>query len=152
MAEMNSNQAATVAAGKKLRPVDSFGRQRVLVATLPTTYAAPAINDTILLGTVPVGSRFLTGGKVVLGGAGTADSTLSIGVRNAVTKEVIDADGIAVTADASAAATVAADTGALITDGTDHVMDVTVEVYATVLGAVLKANQQVRFEIPYVTD
>ena len=50
MAEVNSVQAQKVADRKKLLPAESHGRQRVLVATLPATHAAYAINDTILLG------------------------------------------------------------------------------------------------------
>lgn len=152
MAEVNSVQAQKVADRKKLLPAESHGRQRVLVATLAATHAAYAINDTILLGVVPVNSRFLTGAVVSIGGAGTASSTVDIGFRNANTKVVIDADGIAVGADISAAAKVAADTGALVAAAADYLTPADVEVYATVKGAVLAANQQIRFEIPYVTD
>lgn len=152
MAEVNSVQAQKVADRKKLLPAESHGRQRVLVATLAATHAAYAINDTVLLGVVPVNSRFLTGAVVSIGGAGTASSTVDIGIRNATTKVVIDADGIAVGADISAAAKVAADTGALVAAAADYLTPADVEVYATVKGAVLAANQQIRFEIPYVTD
>jgi hypothetical protein len=152
MAEFNSVQAQKVADRKKLLPAESHGRQRVLVATLAAAHAAYAVNDTILLGVVPVNSRFLTGAVVSIGGAGTASSTVDIGFRNANTKVVIDADGIAVGADISAAAKVAADTGALVAAAADYLTPADVEVYATVKGAVLAANQQIRFEIPYVTD
>lgn len=152
MAEVNSVQAQKVADRKKLLPAESHGRQRVLVATLAATHAAYAINDTVLLGVVPVNSRFLTGAVVSIGGAGTASSTVDIGIRNATTKVVIDADGIAVGADISAAAKVTADTGALVAAAADYLTPADVEVYATVKGAVLAANQQIRFEIPYVTD
>ncbi len=77
---------------------------------------------------------------------------LDIGIRNANTGEVIDADGITDGADVSAAGKIAADTGLLVAAAADYVTPVDVEVYATVLGAVLAANQQIRFEIPYVTD
>lgn len=152
MAEVNSVQAQKVADRKKLLPAESHGRQRVLVATLAAAHAAYAVNDTVLLGVVPVNSRFLTGAVVSIGGAGTASSTVDIGIRNATTKVVIDADGIAVGADISAAAKVAADTGALVAAAADYLTPADVEVYATVKGAVLAANQQIRFEIPYVTD
>lgn len=152
MAEVNSVQAQKVADRKKLMPAESHGRQRVLVATLAATHAAYAVNDTILLGVVPVNSRFLTGGVLSVGGAGTASSTVTIGIRNANTKVVIDADGVATAVDISAAAKVPADTGALVAGAADYITPADVEVYATVLGAVLAANQQIRFEIPYVTD
>lgn len=152
MAEVNSVQAQKVADRKKLLPAESHGRQRVLVATLPATHAAYAINDTILLGTVPVNSRFLTGAVLSVGGAGTASSVVDIGIRNAKTKEVIDADGVTDGADISAAGKIVADTGVLVAAAADYITPADVEVYATVLGAVLAANQQIRFEIPYVTD
>ncbi len=152
MAERNSVQAQKVADNKKLMPAESHGRQRVLVATLPAAHAAYPVNDTIVLGVVPVNSRFLTGGVVSVGGAGTASSTLDIGVRNANTKVVGDADGIATGVDISAAGKIAADTGALIAAAADYITPHDVEVYATVLGASLAANQQLRIELPYVTD
>lgn len=152
MAEVNSVQAQKVADRKKLLPAESHGRQRVLVATLAATHAAYAVNDTILLGTVPVNSRFLTGAVLSVGGSGTASSTVDVGIRNAKTKEVIDADGVTAGADISAAGKIVADTGALVAAAADYITPVDVEVYATVLGAALAANQQIRFEIPYVTD
>ncbi len=152
MAEVNSVQAQKYLDGKKLLPAESHGRQRVLVATLPATHAAYAVNDTILLGRVPVNSRFLTGAIVSVGGAGTASSTLDIGTRVTKTGVVVDADGIAVGVDISAAGKITADTGALIAAAADSITATDVDVYATVKGAVLAANQQLRIEIPYVTD
>lgn len=152
MAEFNSVQGQKVVDGKKVMPFDSHGRQRVLIATLPTTHAAYAVNDTIFLGRVPVNSRFLLGGVVGVGGAGTASSTLDIGIRRTDTKEVIDADGIAAALAASAAGKISADTGALVAGAADYVTPTEVDVYATVTGAVLAANQQLKFQIPYVTD
>lgn len=152
MAEVNSVQAQKYLDGKKLLPAESHGRQRVLVATLPATHAAYAVNDTILLGRVPVNSRFLTGAIVSVGGAGTASSTLDIGTRVTKTGVVVDADGIAVGVDISAAGKIAADTGALIAAAADSITATDVDVYATVKGAVLAVNQQLRIEVPYVTD
>lgn len=152
MAEVNSVQAQKVVDRKKLLPAESHGRVRVLVATLPAAHAAYAVNDTILLGLVPVNSRFLLGGSISVGGAGTASSTLDIGFRNAKTKEVLDADGIATAVDISAAAKVTADTGSSVAAAVDYLTPVDVEVYATVKGAVLAANQQLKIQIPYVTD
>src|SRR5690606_31697826 len=121
MAEVNSVQAQKVADRKKLLPAESHGRQRVLVATLAAAHAAIPVNDTILLGVVPVNSRFLTGGVLSIGGGGTASSTVDIGIRNANTKEVIDVDGIADGVDISAAGKIAADTGALVAAAADYV-------------------------------
>lgn len=152
MAEQNSVQGAKILAHQKLMPAESHGRQRVLVATLPATHAAFAVNDTIFLGRVPANTRFLTGAVLSVGGAGTASSTVDIGIRRTQTQEVIDADGITDGADISAAGKVVADTGVLIAAAADYITPVECDVYATVLGAVLAANQQIRFEIPYVTD
>ncbi|CAO3886928.1 hypothetical protein [Achromobacter mucicolens] len=152
MAEVNSVQGAKIVAGQKLLPAESHGRQRILIATLPATHAAYAVNDTIFLGRVPANTRFLTGAVISVGGSGTASSTVDIGTRNTVTQAVIDADGITVGADISAAGKIVADTGAFIAAAADVLTATEVDVYATVKGAVLAANQQMRFEIPYVTD
>lgn len=152
MAERNSVQGQKVIDGKKVMPFDSHGRQRVLIGTLPTTHVAYAVNDTIFLGRVPVNSRFLMGLHLSVGGAGTASSTLDIGIRRTDTQEVIDADGLTVGADIATAAKVTADTGALIAAAADYVTPAEVDVYATVKGAVLAANQLIKFQIPYVTD
>ncbi|MEJ2895814.1 hypothetical protein RVU96_16795 [Bordetella avium] len=152
MPEVNSAQAQKMANRKKLMPAESHGRQRVLVATLTDGHPAYPVGTTILLGHVPVNSRFLAGAKISVAGGGTASSTLAIGIRKLVTQEVIDAEGLAVAAALSAAATVAADTGALIAGAADYITPVDVEVFATVKGAELAAGQRLRVEVPYVTD
>lgn len=152
MAEQNSVQGAKILAHQKLTPAESHGRQRILVATLAATHAAYAVNDTIFLGRVPANTRFLLGGAASVGGAGTASSTIDIGLRKTATQEVIDADGITDGADISAAGKVVLDTGALLAGATDYLTPVECDVYATVVGAALAANQQIRIEIPYVTD
>lgn len=152
MAETNSVQAAKIVAGKKLMPADSHGRQRVLIATLPATHDAYAINDTIFLGRVPANTRFLLGGVIGIADAGTASSTVDIGIRNTQTGVVIDADGLAAGVDISAAAVVKCDTGDLIAKASEYFTPAEVDVYATVKGAALKADQKMKFQIPYVTD
>lgn len=152
MAEVNSVQGAKIVAGKKLMPADSHGRQRVLIATLAATHAAYAIDDTIFLGRVPANSRFLLGGVIGVVDAGTTSSTLNIGIRNTQTGEVIDADGIAAGVDIASAAVVKCDTGELVANGSVYVTPAEVDVYATVKGAVLKIDQKMKFQIPYVTD
>lgn len=151
MAEVNTTQAANVAANKKLMPYESHGRVRILASKMPAAYAELAINDTILIGTIPQGSRILLGGKVSCA-AGTASSTLDIGLRKASDGTVIDADGIAASVNTAAAGQKDANSGALIASGAEYVTTEEVEVYATATGAVLAANQALKFEIPYVTD
>lgn len=151
MAEVNTTQGAKVLAGTKLLPHENAGRKRVLASKMPETYAQAAINDTIFLGRVPVNSRF-TGNSLVSCAAGTVSCTLDIGLRSTKTGTVISATGIATGVDAAAAGQKAANNGALIANGAEYVTTESVDVYATVKGAVLAANQALKFEIEYVTD
>lgn len=151
MAEINSKQAAKLATRQKLSPNESHGRERLLYARTPDVYAAPAINDTLLLGRVPVNARFSSGAWVTCA-AGTAAGTLNIGIRDARTGVVISATGIANGVAINAAGKLAADNGAYFAGGAEYVTDREVEVYATFTGAVGTANQAIKFEIPYVTD
>lgn len=151
MAEVNTTQGAKLIAGTKLLPHESAGRKRILASKMPATYASAAINDTIFIGRVPVNSRF-TGNSKVSCAAGTASCVLDIGLRSTKTGTVIDADGIAVGIDAAAAGQKDANTGALIANGAEYVTTEMVDVYATVRGAALAANQALKFEIEYVTD
>lgn len=152
MAEVNTVQGAKIVAGKKLMPADSHGRMRILIATLAATHAAYAVNDTIFLGRVPANTRLLLGGVIGVADAGTAASTVDIGIRNTQTGEVIDADGIAVGVDIATAAVVKCDTGDLIAKASVYTTPMEVDIYATVKGAALKADQKLKFQIPYVTD
>jgi hypothetical protein len=77
---------------------------------------------------------------------------LDIGLRSAKTGAVIDADGIAVGIDIAAAGNKAANNGALIANGAEYVTTECVDVYGTIRGAVLAANQALKVEISYVTD
>lgn len=151
MAEVNTTQGAKLVAGTKLSPHESAGRQRMLASKMPTTYAQAAINDTIFFGRVPVNSRILLEGWVSCA-AGTASCVLDIGLRSTKTGTVIDADGIAVGIDIAAAGNKAANNGALIANGAEYVTTEECDVYGTIRGAVLAANQALKVEISYVTD
>lgn len=151
MAETNTTQAAKLVARTKLMPHESHGRIRILAAKMPAVLAQMAINDTIFIGRLPIGSRILTE-AVVSCGAGTATGVLDIGLRTTAAGTVIDADGIAVGVDIAAAGVKVANTGALIAAGAEYVTTEEVDVYATVKTAVLAANQVLKFEISYVTD
>lgn len=151
MAETNTTQAAKIIAKTKLLPHESHGRQRTLCAKMPTTYAQLAINDTIFIGRIPAGSRIL-GDSIVSCAAGTASSTVDIGLRETVTGTVLSATGIATGVDTAAAGVKFANSGAYVTSGAEYVTLVEVDVYATAKGAVLAANQALKFEIYYVTD
>lgn len=151
MAEVNTTQGAKILARTKLLPHESFGRQRVLCAKMPDTYAQAAINDTIFLGRVPAGTRFLADG-IVSCAAGTASSTLDIGLRATATGVVISATALATGLDIAAAGVKNISTGAYIAAGAEFITTVETDVYATVKGAVLAANQSLKFELYYVND
>lgn len=151
MAETNTTQGAKILAQQKLLPHESFGRVRTLCSKMPATYAQLAINDTIFIGRLPAGSRIL-GDAMVSCAAGTASCTLDIGLRETRTGTVLSATGIATGVDAAAAGVKAATNGAYVTSGAEYVTLVETDVYATVKGAVLAANQALKFEIPYVND
>lgn len=153
MAEINSQQVAKLLAGTKLLPNERGGRVRLLYAKAPVTYSAPAINDTLFLGRVPVNSRFLATMGGVSCAAGTASGTVSIGLRSTKTGSVIAAGALAVGVDIAAAGQKALIGGTLLANGADgYVTTEEVDVYATFTGAVGTANQAIKFEIPYVTD
>lgn len=152
MAEIKSAQAVKLASVPlvKLETTEYHGRLRVFFAAMPAVFAAPAINDTILLGKIPAKSRIL-GGKLTCA-AGTASSTLDIGVRKAKDQTVISATGITAAVDTAAAGTKDVLTGALVSNGLSYVTNEDVEVYATVKGAVLAANQVLSLHLTYVLD
>ena len=151
MAEVNTTQGANLVARKKVLPHEAHGRIRILASKMPAVHAGAAINDTIFLGRLPIGSRILTDG-IVGCGAGTATSVLDIGLRKTRDGSVIDADGIAVGIDIAAAGTKAAINGALIANGAEYVTTDEVDVYATVRVAALAANQVLKVELQYVAD
>ena len=151
MAEINTTQGAKIIARTKLLPQESFGRKRTLCVKMPTTYASASIADTIFLGRIPAGSRIL-GTGIVSCAAGTASSTLSIGLRETRTGTVLSATGLATGLDIAAAGVKAINTGAYIAAGAEYVTLVETDVYATIAGAALAANQSLKFEIHYVND
>ena len=151
MAELNTVTRTKVAqvAGTK-SPASAFNRMRVAVIDTPAAYAAPAQNDTAGTALVlPTGSRVLLP-ITVSSVAGTALSTLSVGIRDAVTKVAIDATAIVNAAAISAAATGQVNTGTKLINGQYYVMPQDVEIYLTFGGAAGLINQAVRVESPFV--
>jgi hypothetical protein len=151
MAETNSTQAAKLIANSKLLPHESHGRVRVLASKMPAAFAQAAIADTLFIGRIPAGSRLL-GGGIVSCGAGTALCTISIGLRETATGTVVSATALATGLDIAAAGIKSVNTGAYVAAGAEYVTVKECDVYATIAGAVLAANQVLKFEIPYVTD
>ena len=75
MAEINSRQAAKIAAGQKVANSDA-GRLRTVVIQTPAAFSAMATDDTLAGGVfIPAGSRIVN--ARVSNGAGTASSTIS---------------------------------------------------------------------------
>lgn len=151
MAEVNTTQGAKIVAGTKLIPSESHGRVRTLCSKMPTTYASAPIADTIFIGRVKAGTRFL-GHGIVSCAVGTASSTISIGLRETATGTVISATALATGLDIAAAGIKSINTGAYIAAGAEYVTLKECDVYATIAGAALAANQSLKFEIPYVAD
>jgi hypothetical protein len=149
MAEINGRAPAELAAGRKVL-YDSQGEKSVAVCEMPAVHAGAAIADTIGFGlTLKKGARLLL--PVSLSnGAGTAACTLAVGLRNPVTKVAIDATAILAATAINAAQNIQANTGTKLTNGQRYVLDQDAEIYGTVAGAAIPANQAIRVEVPYV--
>lgn len=132
-------------------PAAIKNRVRTAVIQSAAAYAAPANGDT--LGTslvLPQGSRILC--PVTFSrGAGTASSTLSVGLRDPITKVAIDATAVLAAADLAAAGTAQFNTGTKVTGGQEYYLPQDAELYATVGGANGAANQQFRVEVNYLS-
>jgi hypothetical protein len=151
MAEVKSTQTTATGNGYKNLPSADGGRKRLFYARFVNGASTLAINDTIYLGDLPKGARICKDWLVNCA-AGTASSTLDIGLRVKATGSVIDADGIAASVNTAAAGYKDANTGALIAAGAEYVTTAEVEVYGTVTGAVFAASQAMTVEGSYVQD
>lgn len=150
MAEINSRQAAKVAAGSKLLNSEA-GRLRTAIVQTPAVFAQLAINDTIAGGSfIPKGSRIVN--SRVNNGTGTAASTINVGLRKRSDGTVLSATAIssAIAITTATTAPTAAGNGAYIAGGVDQVLTDDAEIYITATGAVLAANQLVRVEVDYI--
>jgi len=150
MAEISGRAATEIAAGRKVLP-DTQGESARAVCEMPLVHAGAAIADTIGFGVIlKKGTRLLC--PVTLSnGAGTAASTLAVGLRHPVTKVAIDATAILAATAINAAQTVQANTGTKVTAGQRYVLDQDAEIYGTVAGAAVPANQAIRVEVPYIS-
>lgn len=151
MAEVKSTQTTAIASGYKVLPSADGGRKRLFYARFVNGASTLAINDTIYLGDLPKGARICKDWLVNCA-AGTASSTLDIGLRKKSDGTVIDADGIAAAVNTAAAGYKDANTGVLIAAGAEYVTTEAVEVYATATGAVFAASQAMTVEGSYVQD
>lgn len=151
MAEVKSTQTTAIAAGYKVLPSADGGRRRLFYAEYLNGASTLATSDTIYLGDLPKGAR-ICHDWVVNFSTGTASCTIDVGLRAKDDGTVIDADGIADGIAVTTAAQTALNNGVLLTAGVSYVTTEVVEVYATVLVAVLAANQKLIIEGSYVQD
>lgn len=150
MPEFNSRQITALAGVPKVKasPFD-FGEPSLLLGATPATVTW-ANGDTFVIGVIPRGSRILRSGKCWHGAFG-ASVTMTIGVRDAVTKTAIDAAGLLASASVATAGLVKnIDTGNLLNQVNGYLVTADVEVYATFAGATPTANAQAEFEIAYL--
>jgi len=148
MAEVNSFNAAELAAGRKIGPTFNGQDQRAIIRW-PAVHAF-ANGDTIGSGVILKRGARLTGIPVLSFGTGAASSTLACGIRDAVTKVATDATAIFAATAFQTAATAMPLTGSKIITGQDYLMLADQEIYFTVAGATPTANQVVRVEVQYM--
>jgi hypothetical protein len=149
MAEVNGRMPAEVAAGRKVL-ADTLGEKSVAVLEMPAVHAGAAIADTVGFGVVlKKGARLLCP-VTISSAAGTASSTLAIGLRDPVTKAAIDATAVLAATSIAASATAQANTGTKLTAGQRYVLLQDAELYGTVAGAAMAANQAIRVEVPFI--
>ncbi len=149
MPEINGRIPTELAAGRKAL-FDSQGHSSVAVCEMPATHAGAAIADTIGFGIILRKGSRLVAPVTLSNGAGTASCTLAVGLRNPVTKVAIDATAILAATAINAAQNITAITGTKLTNGQRYVLPEDAELYATVAGAAIPANQAIRVEVPYI--
>jgi len=148
MAEVNSFNKAEQVAGRKL-PSSYHSDERVVTIRMPVTYAQLAIDDTVATGMViPAGARLMP--PIVRNGAGTASSTLNIGLRKVSDGTVVDATALASLLAITSAAVTTVGTGTKIAGGVLYTLTDDCEVYMTAKGAVLAANQLLEVNVRYI--
>lgn len=149
MPDINGRAAAEIAAGRKVLH-DTVGVHGVAVCEMPAVHAGAQIADTIGFGVILKKGTRLLSAVTLSNGAGTASSTLAVGLRNPVTKVAIDATAILAATSIASAQTIQANTGTKITAGQRYVLDQDAEIFGTVAGAAIPANQVIRVEVPHI--
>jgi hypothetical protein len=140
--------SVAIAAGRKVDPTAQNRSRFAVITTAPAWTAANG--DTAGTGiTLLKGSRLICD-VVASFAAGAASSTLSVGLRDAVTKVAVDATAIVNALAITAAATSQVNTGTKMVNGQDYVLPQDCEIYLTFGGAAPTANQAIRLEIPYI--
>lgn len=151
MAEVNSIQMAKLAAtpGAKLQANERNGRSRIMFGQVNSI--AGQIGDTVYLGRIPQGARIT--GVWLNNAAGTASSTLALGLRKTVDKSVIAAAGLMAATAINAAQKVDGLTGTLVNAGQSYVTTAETDVYGTIAGAATPGGGQlISVTVDYVID
>jgi hypothetical protein len=140
--------AIAIAAGRKVDPT-AQNRVREAVITTAATWSA-ANGDTAGTGIVLAKGSRLVCGVIASFGTGAASSTLSVGIRDAVTKVAVDATAIVNALAITTAATAQVNTGTKLVTGQDYTLPQDCELFLTFGGATPTANQAIRVEVPYI--
>lgn len=149
MAEVLSKQQILLAAGKKLMGGQDQGHDRVQLFSSPTLAAALAVNDTMGSSVlIPAGSRLLQ--STISCAAGSAGQVFDVGIRDFMTKVVIDQTAIANGIGVNNAGTYLANNGTKVSNGVDYVTTQNVEVFITNRGAAGPVNHQFNVRTAYL--
>lgn len=149
MSELSTVTRTKIAqvAGSKMTATAN-NRERVAIIDTAAAYSA-ANGDTFGTGIIiPKGARLLA--PYLSNAAGNASSTLSVGIRDAVTGVAVDATALINAASLAAASAGQVSTGTKIVNGQYYVMPQDVELYGTFGGATPLANAAIRVEVQYV--
>lgn len=155
MAEVLSTQQTNIGNGAKALGVEDSARvRRFLREYVAPASSPPQIGDTIYWGTLPRGARILrTNPGVISCAAGTASSTINVGLRTTKDKTVVSATQIAAATDVAAAGQKPLIGGAAYANGVAEApLTEECDVYSTVAGAAIAASQRIMLEVLYVLD
>ena len=148
MPEVSSFQVAETAAGRKLKAATN-NRVRAAFFNTPATHAF-ANGDTMGTGIVlKAGTRLLPWATVSTGDGATS-STLSVGLRDPITRVAVDATAIVASRSLDTAGVFMPLTGTKLDAGEDYTLPTDMEIYATFGGADPGANLQVGVYVPYL--
>ena len=135
--------------GQKASPA-ALNRGRWASISMQAAYASIGNGDTVATGLVlPAGAK-LVGLPVVSNAANNASVTLSVGIRDAITKVAVDATALVNALAINAAGNAAIATGTKMITGQEYTLPQDCELYLTIGGAASLANAQIRVDIPWV--
>lgn len=149
MPEINGRTPTELAANRKVL-YDSQGEDSTATCEMPAVHTGAAIGDTIGFGLILKRGARLLCPVTLSNGTGTAGSTLALGLRHPVTKVASDATALATATAIAVAATAQLNTGTKLINGQRFVLTEDSEIFGTVAGAAVPANQAIRAEVKYV--